>query len=282
MRMGIYKGTSTMDSLFILFLLGLVTGVISSFFGIGGGFLIIPCLYWRYPSIPPQVVISTSLGIIFLNCLMNTRNFLKDSLKPKWSLAVLLIVFMGLGSFFGGRFSFVFHASLLKLILAFLLFYNGTMVFFSTRLKNLSPSQRLSLKGKVTSFTLIVLAGFLAGLSGVGGGILILPILFKRFGVPYIRLSLYSNLAMLGSTFVGTMNYALMENQREIFDNAYLNRFQWGHFNGTMAFCVFAGALLTGPLGVYLRKKIPEGKNPYIFSVLLFCLSLRLFLDIIQ
>ena len=271
-----------MSSLFILFLLGLATGVLSSFFGVGGGFLIIPCLYWLYPSIPPQVVISTSLGIIFLNCLVNIRNFLKNSLTPNWSLAVSLIVCMGLGSLIGGRFSFLFHASLLKLIVAFLLLYNGIMMIFRFRMQNRSPSQKHFLHNRVVSFSFIVLAGFLAGLTGVGGGIVILPVLLKGFRVPYIKLSLYSNLSMMGSTFVGAASYVFMENQREIFDNAYLNRFQWGHLNGTVAFCVFAGALFTAPLGVYLRKKVPEGQDRYIFGILLFFLSLRLFLDIIQ
>ncbi len=271
-----------MESACILFLLGLVSGLVSSFLGVGSGFLVVPCLYWLYPTIPPQVTIATSLGIIFLNSLMNIRNFLRASIRPEWPLAFLLVLFMGLGAFFGGHFSFFFHPSLLKLILAILLLYNGVMVFSFTRMKDLGPSQKFSFGGRVISFAFIIFAGFLAGLTGVGGGVVILPILFKILGVPYTKLPLYSNMAMMGSTLVGTVSYILIENQKEIFKNVYFDRFQWGQFNGTITLCIFAGALFTGPLGVYLRNKTPEDRGQYIFSTLLFFLSLRLFLDIIQ
>ena len=115
----------------VLFLLGLVIGPISTFFGIGGGFLIISVLYWLYPDLSPQVVISTSLGVICLNSMVNIRNFRKLQMVPEWNLALSIAMTMAVGCLLGSQMSAWFSIESIKLVIASLLIINSVTTFFA-------------------------------------------------------------------------------------------------------------------------------------------------------
>ena len=271
------QGDYFVSVVFILFLLGLVIGPITSYFGVGGGFIVVPALYWLYPHISAQVVISTSLGVIFLNCFVNIRNFFRAELKPKWTLAISVGIIMSLGAFLGSLLSSYFSVYVLKFFLACLLFFNAIITFFAR--KSESPLADTFFKNSsfIMALILIFFAGTLAGITGLGGGIFILPVLFHLLKIPFHKLSLYSNIAMIGSSFVGVTNYILTDSAFASSGSSPLEQFQWGSFNGAIALCIFMGVLVSSPLGVILRKRVRGKQDPYLFSALLLFLSLRLF-----
>ena len=270
-----------MDSFFILLVLGFVVGIISSFLGVGGGFVLLPCLYWLYPMAPPQVIISSSLSVIFLNSLLNIGHFINTGLRPSKDLSYYLLCLMSLGAFVGGYFSFSLSTFYLKLILALLLFYNGSIVLFCRTKKTPRILRECSRRRKGTFFSFILLIGALAGLTGIGGGVLMIPLLIWGLRVPYTQLSLYSNIAMLGSSFTSSITYVLIKGHEGPFSSAVLNAFQLGQVNGLIVFCIFIGALCTRSLGIWLKGKTQEGLDRAILSTLLFCLSARIFWDIL-
>ena len=128
------------------------------------------------------------------------------------------------------------------------------------------------------AFCLIFLAGMLAGITGLGGGIVILPVFFHLLRIPFRQLPLYSNIAMVGSSTVGVLNYALTTfGESIVFDEEFLNHFQFGRFNMAVVLCVFIGACLSSSIGVRLRRMVRGDVDRYLLSALLFVLSFRLF-----
>ena len=268
-----------MDSFAILFLLGLIVGPVSSFFGVGGGFIVVPGLYWPYPDLPPQVVISTSFGVIFLNGLVNIRNFLRASLRPRWKLAISIALIMAMGALVGSTLSFRLSVYALKNFLACVLVFNAVMTLFAKTSQEEAPVISLRKRALIPAFSLIFLAGVMAGITGLGGGIILLPVFYHLLKIPFRKLSLYSNIAMLGSCFVGVVNYIVLGlNGRVVpWGNSVLDGFQWGYFNGALALCIFVGAFVSSPLGVWAKKRVRGRQDKYLFSALLLFLSGRLF-----
>ena len=82
---------------FLLILTGLGVGIISTFFGVGGGIIAIPALYMLFPKITPQIAISSCMGMIFINSMINVRSFIKIGKKPN----LKVIPAMGSGIFTG-------------------------------------------------------------------------------------------------------------------------------------------------------------------------------------
>ena len=103
---------------FSLIFTGLGVGLISTIFGVGGGVIAIPVLYELFPNIDPKIVISSSMGMIFINSLINTRNFIKKGIiVPRDRIISMLpgvLIGVLLGIYFTGQVS----SRTLKLIFA--------------------------------------------------------------------------------------------------------------------------------------------------------------------
>src|SRR5438309_102653 len=54
-------------SILLLVGLGFLVGTFGTLIGAGGGFILVPVLLFLYPSLPPEVVTSISLAVVFLN-----------------------------------------------------------------------------------------------------------------------------------------------------------------------------------------------------------------------
>ena len=124
---------------FFLLLLGSVTGFLSSFFGIGGGSLIVPMLYILYPSFPPSVVIPISLGTIFFVAVNNTIRFKKLDLTPQKSSFIIFGITCTIGALLGSLVTFIINRQQAKYIIGGLLFLIVAKLFLSKK-KNPSCS----------------------------------------------------------------------------------------------------------------------------------------------
>lgn len=264
----------------VLFSLGLLVGPIASFFGVGGGFLIVPVLYWICPGLPPQSVIATSLGVICLNCLVNVRNFMRARFVPRWRLSALIVAVVGVGTLVGGTLASRFDAGTLKTILAWLLLSNSVTTFFARPAPSEPEDYSYNVPLLLCALPPICLGGVVAGVSGLGGGIVILPVLYHLLKIPFRRLPLYSNIAMIGGSSVGTVKFALVDGPADPFGGGMLSLFQWGHVNGAVALCIFLGACVTSPVGIRLKGRVRGLRDRRLLSVLLFGLSMRLFWDL--
>ena len=82
-------------------------GFISSLFGVGGGVIAVPLLFFLFPHFPPQTIIGCSLCSISLNSLINLRNFFHHGIRPNPRILVPILIFSALGVW-GGDCSVVF------------------------------------------------------------------------------------------------------------------------------------------------------------------------------
>jgi len=194
---------------FLLLGIGGIVGILSGMFGVGGGFLITPLLF--FAGIPPAVAVATSANQIVASSVSGVLAHLKRR-TVDFRMGLVLLAGGLAGSASGVQvFTLLRQAGQVDLIvqLSYVIFLGiiGALMFvesLNALLKSRSgkpPSRRrhnwihsLPLKVKFRTSGLYisvippllvgVLVGFLAAIMGVGGGFVMVPAMIYLLGMP--------------------------------------------------------------------------------------------------
>ncbi|MDD3320803.1 MAG: sulfite exporter TauE/SafE family protein [Paludibacter sp.] len=166
-------------------ILGIVAGILSGLFGIGGGIVMVPSLIVIF-GMDILDANATSLASMLLPVgVLGVVAYYKAGLiNVKESLWISLGLF--LGSFFGGEFAVNISESLLSKLYAGILLYVALSYFdilsYFKKNKKQKPLIQNNIPKPFWAFILVGLAaGVFAGLFGKGGGIVIVPMLIGIF-----------------------------------------------------------------------------------------------------
>ncbi len=201
-----------------LILLGLLIGFITGMFGVGGGFLLTPCIRNIF-GVPYEIAVGSDLALIFLNTFISTiEQWNKKAVDVK--LGFVMICGALLGTEIGGRFlkllgnsgTFTFNGRQVSLMdtvmngvfLVFISFIalsmyretkknsdNDVSTSLSRFFHHLNIVPQISLPHSGISsisiwipFCMAGFVGFLTGFLGIGGGFLTFPLLVYVVGLP--------------------------------------------------------------------------------------------------
>lgn len=157
--------------MFILFPLFVVTAVIYSSVGLGGGSTYIALL--SFAELPPNVIASTGLTLNIIVVTIGFYHFRKAGfldLRSSWPL----IATSAPGAFIGGQISL--HRNVYYLFLAIILIFIATVTLFKRR----TVIEKPHLSSKVSFLSMFVIGlslGLVSGIFGIGGGVILCPIL---------------------------------------------------------------------------------------------------------
>lgn len=258
-----------------LVFLGAVVGFVSSFFGIGGGSLIVPVLYGLYDNIPPSIVISVSLGSIFIIVTGNTYKFYKQKLLPPKSVIINFLIFCTIGSFIGSQIVYLIDNKMAKLSMGIILVLMVAKILF---LKKIETPDNNEYKPNTILFAFTGFFGaFLSSITGLGGGIIFTPFFMNILRVPTKRVSPYSNLAMMITTFIGVFPHLFIEYKNDFRFESFLNEeVMIGNVHFGLIAIISLAAFFSSHFGVKYNSKISSQKKKYLLAILLFIFSLKL------
>jgi uncharacterized membrane protein YfcA len=167
-------------SLLKLMVVGLAAGTLSGLFGVGGGILIVPGLVLIL-GMAQRLAHGTSLAAIVPIALAGVIGYaLEDAVD--WPVAAALVAGSAVGAVIGTR--------LLHALPARALTYAFLVVLLATAVRLVVDRSDATGRGEidvamVAGLVLLgVLSGTLAGLMGVGGGIIMVPGMVLLFGIP--------------------------------------------------------------------------------------------------
>src|SRR5580704_3053332 len=63
------------DSVWLLFAIGLLVGGLGTLIGAGGGFILVPVLLFLYPSLQPESITAVSMAIVACNAISGTAAY---------------------------------------------------------------------------------------------------------------------------------------------------------------------------------------------------------------
>ena len=191
-----------------LIFIGLCTGFVSGFFGIGGGTLLIPALLYLGLDMRQSVGISVT-QMMFSSIFGSYLNFKKEIFAVSKGLA------LGAGGFLGALFSGYIVSVLDEKTLMVLFFI---FVFFALARFYLSPfvqkKERIEIR-KIWLFLIGFFVGAMALSIGIGGALLVTPVLvgffrydIKRAVAKSLFFVIFSSISgFLSLSYFGHINY---------------------------------------------------------------------------
>ena len=235
-----------------ILIVGILAGIMSGLFGIGGGIVMVPTLIAIF-GMNMLDANATSLAAMLLPVgVFGVINYYKAGyINVKDSLWIALGLFGG--SFFGAELAVSLDVNLLaKLYAAYLLwiavgYFNIPSYFSRNKNKIKTQSTEINTKAHHTIWQFIfvgVLAGVIAGMFGKGGGLVIVPILIKFFDYDPKAASATSLAALqLPVGLPSVIVYA---------EDGHLNFF----YAGLMAFGILVGVFFGSKLALNLSSAI--------------------------
>ena len=181
--------------------IGFVSGVLSGLFGVGGGIVMTPGIQVLMGS-TPIVALATPLPVIFPTALTGAATYRRagevDTHAALWMAGPGIA-----GAVVGAWFTKLIDTHLLLVVTALLLAYQSVSILRGARQSAAAPVPR---KATPLMFAGIgLLAGLISGLLGIGGGLIMVPMLAGVLGMPLKRALGTSLLAIVALVIPGTI-----------------------------------------------------------------------------
>jgi len=267
----------------LLVAVGLAAGTVGSLVGLGGGVIIVPALiflsrWFGQLAVTPQVATGTSLAVIVVSSLSSSIAYYRQR-KVDFKSALLFFAGSGPGAMAGaalnarmtgGGILIGFGAFLIAM--AFLLAVRDRLgkrhMRWTVRRTYTDPASGETFEyGYAKSLALAVsfATGMLAGLFGVGGGALMMPVLLVLFHFPVQVAAATSMFMIFLSSLPGTFTHA-----------------HYGHIQWLYAALLAPGAWAGGKLGAWLSLRLKTRTLTLILRLMLVVIGLRFIWDGVQ
>ena len=244
-----------------LALIGAAAGTLSGLFGIGGGIVIVPLLILA-AGLPHRLAAGTSVGAILPAAIVGATAYtiMGEVYVPA---ALALACGILIGAQIGGE--LLARLPVIALQLAFL----GFLVIVSVSLWFVVPDRGGEFSFGVTQALALALTGavtgVLSGILGIGGGVVVVPILIMLFGA--------SDLVAKGTSLVMMIPGSI---------SASLRNWKRGNIQLRTALIVGVAAAACTPLGAMLAARLDPFVANVSFSVLLGLIMVQLVVRIVR
>lgn len=240
-----------------LLLLGFVTGVLSGMFGVGGGILMVPMLMLL--GMPQRLAAGTSTTAILPAAIVGATGYGLSG-QVDWLAGLLLALGVVVGAQVGSlALSRIDKSVLFWIFLAFMLI---NIVSLWLTIPQRDDVIELT---AVTAIALVgvgVFIGALAGLLGIGGGVILVPILMSIFGA--------SDLIARGTSLVMMVPGSV---------SATLGNIKRSNLDIRVAGLLGVTACLGAPLGVVIATLLTPLVSNILFSVLVAVITVQMLVN---
>jgi uncharacterized protein len=248
------------DYLEFLFLgtIGVLGGMLSGLVGVGGGIVFVPGLVyaggWNI-----QDAVAASLVIIIFSSLSGTIRNARSTDPVNWRVAGLLSLAVAPSSLIGVFISRVSPEVVVKVAFATLLI---ALAYPTARGGGEYDSNRKDIPRPLV-FLAGILIGTISGLVGVGGGVVMIPLMVLGMGLTTKRAVSTSLAVVMFTGIVGAAGY-VATGFRDVQDLLSLPP-------------LIVGSVIGAPLGVRVRDRLPENVVRIGFGVFMVIVALHLF-----
>jgi len=251
-----------------------VTGFMAGFFGIGGGLIMVPILFYIFSfagieqDFIMHLALGTSFSIIIPTSVISTITHMKFK-AVDFNIVKTFGVFVAIGVVFGTIFAVNLKTS--SLVLFFSIMTMIFAIYFLSKKEKINPTPR-----KINLIYRVVcgfLSGFLSAPMGIGGGVINTPVL-KMFGYP-IKVAIGCSAAVgFIIALVGATGFAVSGSYLNI--NAPLSL----GFINIPTFLIFVPiTMFMAKIGAKTVHKFDKKFIGKLFGIYLFIISCKLFYE---
>lgn len=252
-------------------LLGLITGIFSGLLGLGGGVIIVPALVamFTWQGMTQNIMhlaIGTSLAVMVWTTLMTAWSHNKRG-AVNWLLLRWLLPGTILGAAIGVTIARSLSSQGLRHAFAVFTLLLGLKMILGA---NGQEKKERSLN-RVWLFLLALVAGILSGILGLGGGVILIPLLLW-LGQPMVRASATSAACSFPTALTGALGAVITG-----WHMAGLPSMSWGYVYWPVAVMLGIASLFGAPIGVRLAHRLPVPTIKRIFGAMLFMVAWQMF-----
>lgn len=258
----------TITTIVILIICGIVVNMTSALFGIGGGVLMVPILRTLFPDFPMQVIAACSLTIVMGTAIINLLLFHRQDITISKKNVLLWSLGMVAGVQIGFELSFLFSDKLITAIFM--------VTLTALALKTLFHSPKAKTEGKpsvkesVCNIAGCGFGGLIAGITGIGGGSIMAPLVAQIRSVSPKQVAIYTNYMMVIGG-IGNL-YGYLSRPFNLHDPAF-SAWQIGYVNVAIVGIVITSSLLTARFSMKLRNLISPELTTKLLGLILFCIA---------
>lgn len=252
---------------------GAFAGFAAGLFGVGGGLIIVPVLYYVFSTHGYEqqhlmhMAIATSLATIVITSISSTLAHHKKQ-AVQWPLVILVTPGIILGSWSGGIFASSLDNSVLTSIFAMFEFLVAIHLLLKKR-----PAQHTTYISKPAATAGGFIIGSISAIVGIGGGTMTVPFL-HWFNVPMQKAVATSAACGFPIALVGTLSYVYTGWGQQLND-----KLSFGYLHLYALVFIASSSFIFATLGAKVAHSISETKLRLSFALLLFVLSVTMFLS---
>ncbi len=261
--------------LLVLILTGVGVGFTTGLLGIGGGFILVPILYYLLinmgfdPTMAIRAAFGTSLAIIIPTAISSAIGHYR-----KQQVDLKATIYMGgsgfLGALLGGYIATHIPGDISRILFGILLLLVAfRMLFFKEPL-----SYRIKLDNILLFLLVGYFAGIMSGLFGVGGGIILIPAMVLVMGFNMREAGGTTSAIIILTSLGGILAYIIYG-----LTVTSLPPDSVGYVNLLQVMVIVIFSIPMAQIGTWASLKLPEKQLRYIFTVLMIYISLKM-LDI--
>lgn len=219
------------------------------------------------PDIGFKVALGTSLACIIPTALSGAYIHNKKSdiniLKP----GIVFGIFGAIGGFIGGKVAVLLPSRVLELAIGIILILIAINVFIERDNSKKEPKLKLNFTyGAIFG----IFIGFCAGLFGIGGGVILMPILMSLFGFSLIEAIATSTIFIPFTSIGGTISYIISGLNMKVLP------YSIGYVNLINFFIIILFSIPMARFGAKIAYKIDEKKLKIIYAAVLIIISFKL------
>lgn len=250
---------------------GILVGSACGLLGVGGGFIMVPVQLWALTymgidaTIATRVAFGTGLAVILPTSLSGCYGHSCRGVVL-WKPGIIMGLSGLAGAFIGGTIAAHAPADLLKTIFGLVVLAGALRMLFAGKITPGTEPKTNPLYYVIWGFPV----GIISGLSGIGGGVLMVPILVVGMGFSMLQAIGTSSVAIALNAIGGVSSYAINGMGvpgRPPYSIGYIDLLQFILLAGT--------AIPAAQLGVRFAHLIPAKQLRYIFIALMFYIGLR-------
>ncbi len=251
-----------------MIVLGGAVGLISTALGLGGGIVMVPAFMQFVPDMDIHTAKGTSLFIIIFVAAMNAWRMNGAHMGEHIRLGAIIAVGSIIGGYLGAWVTSRMSDAAVVWIFVGLLGLAGVRTFL---LKEQRVEEADVRKRALMAVAIGFVTGIVAGATGTGGGLILVPLALWAGIVSNSRVVALSNTVMVATCAAGALAHVLAPQTTPL-------DYTFGQVDFALAPLVFIGAQLVRPMGRRINAWLTLPRRRVVMGLLLVVIAVRLVL----
>ncbi len=257
----------------VLLLTGALVGFASGLLGVGGGFIMVPIQFFLLtslgfdPTTSIRVAFGTSLAVILPTAISGALGH-----KRRGAVISRPMILMGISGLIAALIGGTIASNTPGIYLKDNFWYIGSYSWhMDVNCQDILKVGNEPKKGILNYVSIGFITGVLSGLLGVGGGVILVPILVILMGFRMIKAVGTSTAVIIFTSLGGIIAYTLNG-----FNTSGLPPYSIGYVNLVQLLVLAVISVPMAQIGVKASHKLPEKQLRYIFILVMFYIALKM------